>query len=148
MVARPRASLNFYTLTVVRPLTMGDEMDTSRKRHQSAKMRSHQHWAREFEALGRIVKLIPAQHVKPFTRGNKTDANDAIAIIEASTRPNLRFVPIKTTHQQDIQSLHRIRERLVGNRTGLTNQTRGLLSEYGIVAKKERKAFYSRYRHA
>jgi len=72
---------------------------------------------------------IPAQHVKPFTRGNKTDANDAIAIIEASTRPNLRFVPIKTTHQQDIQSLHRIRERLVGNRTGLTNQTRGLLGK-------------------
>ena len=51
--------------------------------------------------------------MKPFTRGNKTDANDAVAIIEAAQRPNLRFVPIKTLHQQDIQSLHRIRERLV-----------------------------------
>jgi len=102
---------------------------------------SAHYWAREFEALGHTVKLIPAQHVKPFTRGNKTDANDALAIIEASSRPNLRFVPIKTTYQQDIQSLHRIRERLVRNRTGLTNQTRGLLAEYGIVAKKGKKGF-------
>ena len=102
---------------------------------------SSHHWAREFEALGHTVKLIPAQHVKPFTRGNKTDANDAVAIIEASIRPNLRFVPIKTTHQQDIQCLHRIRERLVGNRTGLTNQMRGLLAEYGIVANRGKKGF-------
>jgi len=102
---------------------------------------SSHYWAREFQALGHKVKLIPAQHVKPFTRGNKTDANDAVAIIEASGRPNLRCVPIKTTHQQDIQSLHRIRERLIGNRTGLTNQTRGLLAEYGIVARKGKKGF-------
>jgi transposase len=59
---------------------------------------SAHYWAREFEALGHTVKLNPAQHVKPFTRGNKTDANNAIAIIEASFRPNLRFVPIKTTY--------------------------------------------------
>jgi transposase len=102
---------------------------------------SSNYWAREFEAMGHSVKLIPAQHVKPFTRGNKTDANDALAIIEASNRPNLRFVPIKTTHQQDIQSLHRIRDRLVSNRTGLTNQIRGLLAEYGIVSKKGKKGF-------
>lgn len=102
---------------------------------------SSHYWAREFERYGHTVKLIPAQHVKPFTRGNKTDANDALAIIEASFRPNLRFVPIKTTHQQDIQSLHRIRERLVRNRTGLTNQTRGLLAEYGIVAQRGNKGF-------
>ncbi|MGK0374066.1 MAG: transposase [Arenicella sp.] len=102
---------------------------------------SAHYWAREFEALGHTVKLIPAQHVKPFTRGNKTDANDAIAIIEAFFRPNLRFVPIKTTYQQDIQCLHRIRERLVRSRTGLTNQTRGLLAEYGIVAKVGKKGF-------
>lgn len=102
---------------------------------------SSHYWAREFEALGHTVKLIPAQHVKPFTRGNKTDANDALAIIEASFRPNLRFVPIKTTRQQDIQSMHRIRERLVRSRTGLTNQTRGLLAEYGIVTKKGKKGF-------
>ena len=59
---------------------------------------SSNYWAREFESMGHSVKLIPAQHVKPFTRGNMTDANDALAIIEASHRPNLRFVPIKTTH--------------------------------------------------
>lgn len=104
---------------------------------------SAHYWAREFERYGHTVKLIPAQHVKPFTRGNKTDANDAVAIIEAAQRPNLRFVPTKTTHQQDIQSLHRIRERLVRNRIGLTNQIRGLLAEYGIVAKQGKKVFYS-----
>jgi transposase len=86
------------------------------------------------QSLGHTVKLIPAQHVKPFTRGNKTDANHAVAIIEASFRPKLRFVPITTTHQQDTQSLPRVGERLVRNHTGLTNQTRGLLAEYGIVA--------------
>ena len=102
---------------------------------------SSHYWAREFERYGHDVKLIPAQHVKPFTRGNKTDANDAVAIIEASQRPNLRFVPIKSAHQQDIQSLHRIRERLVRNRTGLINQTRGLLAEYGIVSKQGKKGF-------
>ena len=102
---------------------------------------SSHYWAREFERYGHTVKLIPAQHVKPFTRGNKTDANDAVAIIEASFRPNLRFVPIKTTHQQDIQSLHRVRERLVRSRTGLTNQTRGLLAEYGIVSRRGKKGF-------
>jgi len=102
---------------------------------------SSHYWAREFERYGHQVKLIPAQHVKPFTRGNKTDANDAVAIIEASLRPNLRLVPVKSTHQQDIQNLHRIRERLVGNRTALTNQTRGLLSEYGIVSPRGKKGF-------
>ena len=102
---------------------------------------SSHYWARQCEKYSHKVLLIPAQHVKPFTRGNKTDANDAVAIIEASQRPNLRFVPIKTTHQQDIQSLHRIRERLVRNRTALTNQTRGLLAEYGIISKVGKKGF-------
>jgi len=102
---------------------------------------SSHYWAREFRHMGHTVLLIPAQHVKPFTRGNKTDANDAVAIIEASQRPNLRFVPMKTTHQQDIQCLHRIRERLVRGRTGLTNQARGLLTDYGIVMNKGKKGF-------
>jgi transposase len=102
---------------------------------------SSHYWGRLFESYGHKVLLIPAQHVKPFTRGNKTDANDAIAIIEASKRPNLRFVPTKSVHQQDIQNLHRIRERLVGNRTALSNQTRGLLAEYGIVFAVGKKAF-------
>ena len=102
---------------------------------------SAHYWARKFEHIGHEVKLIPAQHVKPFTRGNKIDANDAVAIIEAPRRPNLRLVPVNSTHQQDIQNLHRIRERLVCNRTALTNQTRGLLAEYGIVSACGKKGF-------
>lgn len=102
---------------------------------------SSHYWGRLFESYGHKVRLIPAQHVKPFMRGNKTDANDAVAIIEASQRPDVRFVSVKTVYQQDIQNLHRIRERLVGNRTALSNQTRGLLAEYGIVFAVGKKAF-------
>lgn len=90
-------------------------------------------WGREFEKMGHTVKLIPAQHVKPFVRGNKNDANDALAIAEAARRPNIRFVPVKTLAQQDIQNLHRVRTRHVHNRTALIDQIRGLLSEYGII---------------
>lgn len=102
---------------------------------------SSHYWAREFEKMGHTVLLVPAQHVKPFVRGNKTDANDAVAIIEASQRPDLRFVPLKTTHQQDIQCLHRIRDRLVRNRGGVSSQMRGLLTDYGIVMAKGKKGF-------
>jgi transposase len=73
------------------------------------------------------------QFVKPYVKSNKNDANDAEAICEAAGRPNMRFVPPKSVEQQDIQSLHRVRSRLVSSRTGLANQIRGLLSEYGIV---------------
>lgn len=102
---------------------------------------SSHYWARCFEAMGHTVKLLPAQHVAPFVRGNKSDHNDAVAIAEAARRPNIRPVPIKTVGQQDIQALHRLRERYVANRTGLINQTRGLLSEYGIIAPLGHKAF-------
>ena len=102
---------------------------------------SSNYWGRFAEQAGHQVKLIPAQHVAPFTRGNKNDANDAIAIIEAANRPKLKFVSVKTTEQQDIQSLHRIRERLVRNRTGLFNQTRGLLAENGVVFAAGKKQF-------
>ena len=80
--------------------------------------------------------LIPAQHVKPFVKGNKNDKHDAVAIIEARQRSNLHLVPIKTIEQQDIQNLHRVRQRLVSVRTGLSNQVRGLLSDYGIIFAK------------
>jgi transposase len=93
-------------------------------------------WGRSIQALGHQVKLIPPYQVKPFLVGNKNDHNDAIAIAEASLRPTARFVPVKTLHQQDIQSLNRIRERLVKHRTGVLNQLRGLTSEYGIVVAK------------
>jgi transposase len=95
---------------------------------------SSNYWAREIKKLGHDVKLIPAQHVTPFVRGNKNDRNDALAIIEASQRPYIRFVPVKTEYQQEINALHRVRERLVRNRTGVTNQTRGLLSDFGVIA--------------
>ncbi len=102
---------------------------------------SSHYWARLFESMGHTVKLLPAQHVKPFVRGNKSDRNDAVAISEAARRPNIIAVPIKTIEQQDIQCLHRIRERHVAHRTGLINQTRGLLSEYGIIAPQGHKGF-------
>lgn len=102
---------------------------------------SSHYWAREFQALGHQVFLIPAQHVTPFVRGNKNDRNDALAIAEAGQRPGMKFVPIKTVEQQDIQMLHRIRDHRVSQRTGLINQTRGLLSEYGIIAPPSIKAF-------
>ena len=83
--------------------------------------------------LGHIVKLIPAQHVTPFVRGNKNVPNDAFAITEASQRPHIRFVPIKTEQQREISCLHRICERLSKNKIALSNQSRGLLSEFGVV---------------
>jgi transposase len=94
---------------------------------------SAHYWARALKAQGHQVKLIPAQHVKPYVRGNKNDYNDALAIAEAVTRPEMRFAAIKTPEQQDIQALHRLRERRLRDRTALCNQLRGLLGEYGIV---------------
>jgi transposase len=95
-------------------------------------------WARAIAALGYgdKVKLIPPHQVKPFLVGNKNDRNDAVAIAEAALRPKARFVAIKTLEQQDIQSLDRIRERLVKHRTAVINQLRGLLSEYGVIISK------------
>jgi len=94
---------------------------------------SSHYWGREIAKLGHDTKLIPAQHVTPFVRGNKNDHNDAFAIAEASQRANIRFVPVKSEHQQEIFCLHRIRERLIKNKTALSNQSRGLLSEFGVV---------------
>lgn len=90
-------------------------------------------WGRAIKELGHEVKLIPPYQVKPFVIGNKNDHNDAIAIAEASLRPKASFVPVKTLSQQDIQSLQRIRDRLIKHRTATANQLRGLMAEYGIV---------------
>ncbi len=90
-------------------------------------------WARRFRALGHEVRLLAPQYVKPFRRGQKNDPNDALALTEAGQRPQIPTVPIKSLEQQDIQALHRVRERLIKNRTALVNQARGLLMEYGIV---------------
>src|SRR5947209_975116 len=81
---------------------------------------------------GHDVRLIPAQFVKPFLKSNKNDFLDAEAIAEAVARKNMRFVPIKTDDQLDLQALHRVRDRLVHRRTAVINQTRGFLLERGI----------------
>lgn len=93
-------------------------------------------WGRRIQALGHQVELVPPFVVKPFLIGNKNDANDALAIAEASFRPNIRFVQVKSVEQQDIQSLQRIRELLVRQRTSTLNQMRGLLAEYGEAPAK------------
>jgi transposase len=91
------------------------------------------YWARELIKLGHDARLISPQFVKPYVKGNKNDANDAEAICEAVGRPSMRFVPVKSIEQQDIQMLHRVRSGLVKERTALANRTRGLLGEYGLV---------------
>lgn len=91
------------------------------------------HWARQIRAFGHQVRLMAPQFVKPYVKTNKDDRADAEAIAEAVTRPGMRFVAIKESWQQDLLSVHRVRERLVKNRTALTNEIRGLLGENGIV---------------
>lgn len=94
---------------------------------------SAHYWARCWLAASCEVRLINPRFVKPFVKGSKNDAVDAEAIFEAAMRPTMRFVPVKPTDQQDLQSLHRARDRLICQRTALINHTRGLLAEYGIV---------------
>ncbi len=96
---------------------------------------SSTYWGRLFQSHGYEVRLIPPQHVKPFVKGNKNDHHDALAIAEASLRPGIHFVPIKSIEQQDIQTLHRVRQRLVRDRTALVNQVRSICSDYGILIK-------------
>jgi transposase len=82
------------------------------------------------------VKLIPPQFVTPYVKSNKNDANDAEAICEAMSRPNMRFVKMKSVEQQDIQAIHRVRSELMSQRIAKMNQIRGLVAEYGLVAPK------------
>ena len=91
------------------------------------------YWCRELTKAGHEVKAIAPQYVVAYRKGNKHDYNDAEAIAEASQREGMRFVPFKSQDQQDIQLMHRIRERMIAQQTALSNQIRGLLSEYGIV---------------
>src|SRR5215475_3161255 len=102
------------------------------------------YWGRRFRQYGHTVKLIAPQFVKPYVKSNKNDPADAEAICEAVTRPTMRFVPIKEVEQQDLQSLHRARERVVKARTALVNETWGLLAEYGIVLPQS----VTKFRHA
>lgn len=99
------------------------------------------HWAREIEALGHCPQLIAPQYVKPYVQRNKTDWKDAEAICVAARQPHMRFVPKRSVSQQDLQNLHRIRQRLITSRTALVNEARGLLTEYGIVMPLGRRTF-------
>jgi transposase len=94
---------------------------------------------RALRKQGHDVRLIPAQYVKPYVKTNKNDYIDAEAIAEAVGRPKMRFVPIKSDDQLDMQSLHRVRDRWVGRRTSLINQIRGLLLERGITVRQGRR---------
>lgn len=88
---------------------------------------------RQLIARGLTVKLMPSEYVRPYVKAQKNDDRDAEAIAEAATRPTMRFVELKSQEQLDIQSLHRVRSRLVGFRTTLTNQMRAVLLERGVT---------------
>src|SRR3984885_6392961 len=93
---------------------------------------------RALRAQGQEVRLMPAQYVKPYVQTNKNDDLDAEAIAEAVQRPRMRFVPIKTDEQLDLQALHRVRERWVMRRTAAVNQIRSLLLERGLTMPRGR----------
>jgi transposase len=96
---------------------------------------SGHYWGRKFEQMNHRVLPIPPQHVQPFVRGGKSDARDALAIVEAAQRPKLHPVPIKTLAQQDLQSLHRVRRQCIHQMTATGNQIRGVAREYGVEFK-------------
>lgn len=94
---------------------------------------SAHHWARKLQGFGHTARLMAPQFVKPYVKTNKNDAADAEAICEAVGRPNMRFVPLKTTEQQGVLAVHRARQGFVKARTAQANSIRGLLGEFGIV---------------
>jgi transposase len=94
------------------------------------------HLSRKLQALGHDARLMPAKYVRPYSKGQKNDFRDAEAIAEAVQRPTMRFVATKTTDQLDLQALHRVRERFVGQRTAIINQIRAFLLERGIAVRQ------------
>jgi len=98
------------------------------------------YWARMLQEQGHEVKMIHPRYVKPFVQVHKNDARDALAIAEAAARPAMPTVAIKSVEQQDIQAIHRVRERLVKEKTAISNELRGLLGEYGIVMAQGHKS--------
>lgn len=94
------------------------------------------HWGRRLHELGHAVRLIAPAYAKAYVRRNKTDPADAEAICEAVSRPSMRFVPIKSEADQAMAAVHRVRERLIAQRTMLINMLRGHMAEFGIVVRK------------
>jgi transposase len=94
------------------------------------------HLSRKLNSLGHNARLMPAKYVRPYSKGQKNDFRDAEAITEAVQRPTMKFVATKTADQLDLQALHRVRERLVSQRTGIINQIRAVLLERGIAVRQ------------
>src|SRR6202163_5042182 len=94
------------------------------------------HLSRKLASLGHDARLMPAKYVRPYSKGQKNDFNDAEAIAEAVQRPTMKFVATKTAEQLDLQALHRVRERLVSQRTGIINQIRAFMLERGIAVRQ------------
>src|SRR4051794_28884550 len=99
------------------------------------------HLGRLLTAHGHTVKLMSPEYARPYIKAQKNDDRDAEGIAEAATRPTMRFVEVKTEAQLDMQTLHRARERLVGERTALINQLRAVLLERGIVVPQGKRKF-------
>src|SRR6187401_1376544 len=94
------------------------------------------HLSRKLQGLGHDARLMPAKYVRPYSKGQKNDFRDAEAIAEAVQRPTMKFVATKTAEQLDLQALHRVRERLVSQRTGIINQIRAFMLERGIAVRQ------------
>src|SRR6185295_11365705 len=97
------------------------------------------HLGRVLRAQGHEVRLMSPEYVRPYVKSQKNDDRDAEAIAEAATRPTMRFVELKSEEQLDMQTLHRARDRLVGERTALINQLRAVLLERGITVAQGRR---------
>jgi transposase len=104
---------------------------------------SSHYWARKLTEFGHTVRLMAPQFVRPYVKGNKNDATDAEAICEAVTRPNMRFVPVKSPDQQAMLALHRARQGLVKAKVAHTNQVRSILAEFGIALPQGVRAIQS-----
>lgn len=102
------------------------------------------YWARVAQRHGHEVRIVPAKVVMPFRQGHKTDENDALAVAEAASRPNVCEAPLKTVEQQGLQAIQRSRESLVRERTGLSNHVRGILMEFGLVIPQGFSALHRR----
>src|SRR5260370_3889223 len=94
------------------------------------------HLSRKLKAFGHDARLMPAKYVRPYSKGEKNDYRDADAIAEAVQRPTMKFVVTKSADQLDLQALHRVRDRLVGQRTGIINQIRAFLLERSIAVRQ------------